>query len=92
MPSTARPADPFLPEMAWLAGLESLGAALEVGDPFPLLLLPELALLLPELALLSPPDAPSPATTLTVNTGGGYCVKPVQVGYDIVSPDPKEVK
>jgi hypothetical protein len=45
--------------MAPLAGLDSLGAALEVGDPFPLLLFPELA-------LLPPFDAPSPASTLTV--------------------------
>jgi hypothetical protein len=59
--------------MAPLAGLDSLGTALEVGDPFPLLLFPELAL--PPV-----PDAPSLAGTLTVYTGGGYCVMPVQVG------------
>jgi hypothetical protein len=70
--------------MARLAGLDSLGAALEVGDPFP-------PSLLPELALPPVPDTPSPARTLTVNTGGGYCVKPVQVSYEIVSPDAKEV-
>jgi hypothetical protein len=59
--------------MAWLAGLDSLGAALEVGEP--------LALgLLAELALPPVPDAPSLAGTLTVYTGGEYCVKPVQVG------------
>lgn len=59
--------------MAPLAGLDSLGAALEVGDPFPLLLLPELG-------LLPPFDAPALAGTLTVYIGGEYCVNPVQVG------------
>jgi hypothetical protein len=67
-----------------LAGLDSFGAALEVGDPFPLVLLPELA-------LLPPPDAPPLAGTLTVYTGGGYCVKPVQVGNEIVSFASKDV-
>jgi hypothetical protein len=70
--------------MAPLAGLDSLGAALEVGDPVPLLLLPELA-------LLPPAGIPSSAGALNVTTGGGYCVKPVQVSYEIVSPGAKEV-
>jgi len=68
-----------------LTGLDSLGAALVVGDPFPLLVL------LPELALLSAFDVISLAGTLTVYTGGGYCVNPVQVGNEIVSPASKDV-
>ena len=56
-----------------MAGLDPLGAELEVGEPVPLLLLPELA-------LLSVPEAPSLTGTLIVYTGGKYCVKPVQVG------------
>ena len=70
--------------MAPLAGPDSLGAALEVGDPFPVLLFPELA-------LLPGPDTPSLAGMLTVYTGGGYCVKPVQVGKEIVSFASKDV-
>ena len=67
-----------------MAGLDPLAAELEVGEPVPLLLLPELA-------LLSVPEASSRIGTLIVYTGGEYCVKPVQVGYEIVSPASKEV-
>jgi len=72
---TDRPADPTIREAALLGELEVLAAILEVGEPFPLsLALPLL------LELWIPSEAISSAGILSVCTGGGYCVKPVQVG------------
>jgi hypothetical protein len=73
-PKTERPADPSLREAALLGALELLPAApaLEVGEPVPVLLLLPLALPLSE--------ANWSAGILSVCTGGGYCVRPVQVG------------
>jgi hypothetical protein len=67
-----RPADPTFRGAALLGELELLAAILEVGEPFPLLL-PLL------LELCIPSEANWSAGILSVCTGGGYCVKPVQV-------------
>jgi len=70
-----RPADPTIREAELLGGLELLAAILEVGEPFPLsLALPLL------LELWIPSEAIWSAGILSVCTGGGYCVNPVQVG------------
>jgi hypothetical protein len=65
-----RSADRAVREAALLGELELLAAVLEVGEPFPLLLL---------LLALPPSEANWSAGILSVCTGGGYCVRPVQV-------------
>jgi len=76
-PKIDRPADPTIREAALLGELELPAAILEVGEPFPLSLALPLPLLL---ELWIPSEAISSAGILSVCTGGGYCVKPVQVG------------
>ena len=74
-PEIESPADPIIREAALLGDLEPLAAILEVGEPFPLsLALPLL------LELWLPSEAIWSAGILSVCTGGGYCVRPVQVG------------
>jgi hypothetical protein len=78
-PKIESPADPTVREAALLGELELLAATLEVGEPVPLLL----PLVLPLLLLLElwiPSEAIWSAGILSVCTGGGYCVNPVQVG------------
>jgi hypothetical protein len=72
-PKIESPADPTVREAALLGELELPAATLEVGEPFSLLL-PLL------LELWLPSEANWSAGILSVCTGGGYCVKPVQVG------------
>jgi hypothetical protein len=76
-PKIESPADPTVREAALLGELELLAATLEVGEPVPLLLSLVLALLL---ELWIPSEAIWSAGILSVCTGGGYCVRPVQVG------------
>jgi hypothetical protein len=76
-PKIERPADPAVREAALLGELELLAAVLEVGEPVPLLLPLVLPLLL---ELWIPSEAIWSAGILSVCTGGGYCVRPVQVG------------
>jgi len=74
-PKIESPGNPTIREAELLGGLELLAAILEVGEPFPLSL--ALSLLL---ELWIPSEAIWSAGILSVCTGGGYCVRPVQVG------------
>jgi hypothetical protein len=82
-PKIEIPADPTVREAALVGELELLAAVLEVGEPFPL----PLPLLL---ELWLPSEANWSAGILSVCTGGGYCVRPVQVGRLRVCPGSKE--